>query len=97
MMEAQTQILATVKQKVTLEKVSYNIRRILEEVCKKDIFEMGLGWYGFTMKVFKEFWMELLEALVIVANQSFLKGEMEGSMLTRLIKPVLKQVSYSFC
>ena len=65
-------------------------RRIFEKECQSVLFVMGLekppSWDGIMVKFFREFWLDIQEIIVLIANGTFPKVNMEKSILRGLIK-----------
>ena len=55
--------------------------------------EKSPGWDGITAKFFQEFWQELKEHTILIANRALQGGLMEDSMLKGVINAIPKQIS----
>ena len=52
--------------------------------------EKSPGWDGILVKFFREFWQELAEPILIIANRAFQEGFMAVGLLKGVIKPIPK-------
>ena len=91
-------ILASIQQEVTNNEAKILERSSVAKECKLALFALGLekfvGWDRIIGEFMKEFWEELSEPIIKIANRSFLEGKMEECVMKGLVKPAPNHVSY---